>query len=89
LAETKNACWDSTEQVLKVYPVLRFFIPTAFSPNDNGSNDTFGPKGKYFDDKSYQFHIFNRWGELMFETQDFYEQWDGRKQKDDSKSPLG
>ena len=89
LAETKDGCWDSTQQMLKVYPVLRFFIPTAFSPNGNGLNETFGPKGKYFDDKSYHFHIFNRWGELMFETTDFYDQWDGSKQKDGSKSPLG
>jgi len=88
-AETKDGCWDSTEQILKVYPVFKFFIPNAFSPNDNGINETFGPRGAYFNDKTYKFHIFNRWGELMFETTDFFTQWDGDKQKDGSKSPMG
>ena len=73
----------------KVYPVLRFFIPNAFSPNGNGLNETFGPKGKYFEDKTYHFQIFSRWGELMFETTNFYQQWDGRKLKDGTESPIG
>jgi len=88
-AQSPEGCWDSTESYFKVYPVLRFFMPTAFSPNDNGLNETFGPAGKYFQDKSFKFRIFNRWGELMFETNNFYEQWDGRKQKDNSVCPIG
>ena len=88
-AQTVEGCWDSTTNYFKVYPVLRFFIPNAFSPNGNGLNETFGPKGKYFEDKTYHFRIFSRWGELMFETTNFYEQWDGRKLKDGSESPIG
>ncbi|NOR87519.1 MAG: T9SS type B sorting domain-containing protein, partial [Bacteroidales bacterium] len=88
-AQTVDGCWDSTESYFKVYPVLRFFIPNAFSPNGNGQNETYGPVGKYFEDKTFSFLIFSRWGELMFETNNFYEQWDGNKQKDNSECPLG
>jgi PKD repeat protein len=71
-AQTAEGCWDSTAADFYVYPVLRFFIANAFSPNGNGINEYFGPEGRYFDDKSYRFKIFSRWGELVFETEDIY-----------------
>ena len=53
-------------------------VPTAFTPNDDGDNDTFGPQGlrmeKY---QSYEFSIYNQWGERLFETTDINEWWDG------------
>ena len=77
-ARNINGCWASEENYLLVYPILHFFIPTAFSPDDNEINDTFGPTGKYFDNKTYSFYIFTRWGNQIFETNNFYEQWNGR-----------
>jgi gliding motility-associated-like protein len=88
-AQTVEGCWDSTESYFKVYPVFRFFIPNAFSPNGNGVNEYFGPKGKYFEDKSYSFQIYTRWGEQVFETTDFGTQWDGRHQKSGELQPIG
>jgi gliding motility-associated-like protein len=88
-AQTVEGCWDSTESYFKVYPVFRFFIPNAFSPNGNGVNEYFGPKGKYFEDKSYSFQIYTRWGEQVFETTDFGTQWDGRHQKNGELQPIG
>ncbi|NOR87737.1 MAG: T9SS type B sorting domain-containing protein, partial [Bacteroidales bacterium] len=70
-------CIDSTSRYFEVTPVYNFYVPTGFSPNGNGTNDTFGPVGKYFDMDSYSLRIFNRWGEMIFTTNDFYEQWDG------------
>jgi len=71
-------CIDSSSQYFEVTPVYSFFVPTGFSPNGNGTNDTFGPIGKYFDMKSYSFMIFDRWGKMVFKTNDFFEQWDGK-----------
>ena len=88
-AQSVNGCWDSTESQFKVYPVLRFFIPNAFSPNGNGVNETFGPKGKYFDDKQYKMQVFSRWGELVFDTENFYETWDGKDQSSGKLQPIG
>jgi gliding motility-associated-like protein len=47
-----------------------FFIPNTFSPNGDGSNDVFYPRGTgLFSAKTLR--IFNRWGEIVFERQDF------------------
>lgn len=51
------------------------FIPTAFSPNSDGYNDLFNMMNKSI--KSYTLKIYNRWGELVFETNDLNSSWDG------------
>ena len=51
-------------------------MPNAFSPNGDGVNDQFGILGNDF--ISVDFMIFDRWGNLIFQTQDPLEAWDGR-----------
>ncbi len=51
-------------------------FPTAFSPNGDSKNDTFAPV-YYGPIDDYQFHIYNRWGQLIFETTDPTKGWDG------------
>ncbi len=46
------------------------FIPNSFSPNNDGVNDILYPRGKGIKEIKY-FRIFNRWGELVFERQNF------------------
>ena len=53
---------------------LKLYVPNAFTPNGDGNNDVFVPKGKYL--KNYKMTIFNRWGEIVFYT-DTYSGWDG------------
>lgn len=52
------------------------YVPNAFTPNGDGHNEAFGPhiNGEVAD---YQFLIFNRWGELIFETNEVNTGWDG------------
>ena len=50
-------------------------IPTAFTPNGDGINDVLYVKG--FGIQNMQLLIFNRWGELVFQTQDYKIGWDG------------
>ncbi|WP_298360673.1 gliding motility-associated C-terminal domain-containing protein [Runella sp.] len=51
------------------------FIPDAFSPNGDNMNDKFAPKGQFMD-KS-RLIIYNRWGQVLFETANAIEGWDG------------
>ena len=51
------------------------YIPNSFTPNNDGNNDVFLPTINI--DSNYNFKIFNRWGELIFETTDVQEGWDG------------
>ena len=54
-----------------------FYIPNAFTPNSDGLNDTFQPKGSGFKSSEYKMQVFNRWGELIYETSEFMKGWDG------------
>ena len=53
------------------------FIPNAFTPNGDGLNDIFKPVLTYVDDEEYVFSIFDRWGNLIFYTEEITVGWDG------------
>lgn len=53
----------------------RLFIPEAFTPNQDGKNDTFTFKYAHLID--FNLSVYNRWGELVFETSDPEIRWDG------------
>jgi len=54
----------------------KIFIPNAFSPNNDGVNDEFKPVTDC--NLQYSIQIFNKWGEIVFSTEDITEGWDGR-----------
>lgn len=54
---------------------LKLWIPEAFSPNQDGTNDVFRVYG-YFTEK-IDLQIFNQWGQLVFRADNFREAWDG------------
>ncbi len=54
-----------------------YFLPNVFSPNQDGSNDLFSPLSPYKYVDSVELKIFNRWGKLLFETNDPAIGWDG------------
>lgn len=53
-----------------------FYIPNAFSPR--GVNRVFGPQGQFVNWSFYEMIIYNRWGELVYQTNDPTEGWDGK-----------
>jgi gliding motility-associated-like protein len=58
-------------------PDLIVFIPNAFTPDFAGPSDNEGFKAHISGEKSMQLTIFNRWGEIMFQTTDKNEKWNG------------
>jgi len=54
-----------------------FYLPNAFTPNGDGLNDEFKPVQRYDFVKTYHLYIYNRWGQLIFETSDINTGWDG------------
>ncbi len=73
-----SGCPDTLTRFIDVIPVASIFLPNAFSPNGDGINDLFKGKGNYFGVKDYEMQIYNRWGELVFRTEDPDEGWNGR-----------
>ncbi|MEO1628782.1 MAG: gliding motility-associated C-terminal domain-containing protein, partial [Bacteroidota bacterium] len=54
------------------------FLPKAFTPNDDGLNDSYGISNPYAIQELISLEIFDRWGGRVFATSDPFEQWDGR-----------
>ena len=53
-------------------------MPTAFSPDGDSKNDLFGPKFTNVIETGYEFYVYDRWGEIIFSTNQLSEQWDGK-----------
>lgn len=70
-----NSQITSMSNVAEVIPTMTFYIPDAFTPNGDGINDTFGISGEAV--KKFDMKIYNRWGELIFESEDATSSWDG------------
>ena len=67
---------NSTTGVNCVVLQSKIFIPNAFTPDGDGKNDTWFPKLS-FTPATYHLIIKNRWGNIIFESKDQYESWDG------------
>jgi gliding motility-associated-like protein len=74
-----NGCMDTVSDTIKVKDIYAIYIPNAFSPNGDGINDTWYPKGISIDPNNYDCKIFDRWGKLMFQTNNPAIGWDGTK----------
>ncbi len=63
----------------------RLFIPSAFTPNRDGLNDVFvaTPQCKYIGLKSFELRIYNRWGQVVFRTNDIHQGWNGMYKNQD------
>lgn len=56
---------------------IRVFLPNAFSPDGDGSNEVFQPVWDDTFPVEYQLSVFNRWGQIIFQTNDYLKGWDG------------
>ncbi len=71
-----NGCVDTVRGTVEVEENFSFYIPSAFSPNGDGVNDYFRGYGVAIE--SYSMNIYNRWGELVFKTNNYDHPWDGK-----------
>ncbi|MGQ0827182.1 MAG: PKD domain-containing protein [Bacteroidota bacterium] len=71
-------CIDTVVSQIYIKGEYTFFIPNTFTPNGDGINDGFAPKGTGIDLDDYELWIFDRWGNHIWSTQTWGEQWDGR-----------
>jgi gliding motility-associated-like protein len=74
--EDMNCCHN--DDAIKVIS-LDIALPTAFTPNDDGLNDTFFAFGPSDGIENFNLKIFNVWGEKIWETNNFTEKWDGTR----------
>ncbi len=65
----------STSNVVENIQYFDLHIPNTFTPNGDELNDTFGALGDGL--SSYSMLIFNKWGQLLYDTDDIDSPWDG------------
>ncbi len=79
-----NGCKASDEIEIYYDCPITLFVPNVFTPNGDGLNDVFAAYGQYIEE--YELLIFNRWGNLLFETNNILDSWDGKHKGTDSPS---
>ena len=70
---SEHGCKDTAVKVLTIDEELLIWVPNSFSPNGDGINETFKPKGSGI--KSYDIMIFDRWGSVIHNASN--KEWDG------------
>ena len=85
----ESGCTDTALQVLDVVPEVRYFLPNAFTPNGDGFNDGFRGDGSMEGATGFVMTIWNRYGEKLFETNDPFQSWNGRKNNTGAISSQG
>jgi gliding motility-associated-like protein len=78
IVESEFGCLDSTTQLIQVKGDVLYYVPNSFTPDGDEHNNVFNPifTSGYLPG-SYQLDIYNRWGELMFSSQNPEVGWDG------------
>jgi gliding motility-associated-like protein len=77
-AYVNQDCWDSTSTTITIDDEQIYYIPNTFTPNGDEKNNTFQPIfTSGYDAQNYHFLIYNRWGELVFESNNPAIGWDG------------
>ena len=78
IALSQYGCSDTAYAIIEVQEDLIFYVPNTFTPDNDNYNETFQPVfTSGFDPYDFNLLIFNRWGEILFESNNANVGWDG------------
>jgi gliding motility-associated-like protein len=90
IAISAAGCVDTTIVVIPYQESEVFYVPNSFTPDEDEHNQIFSPVfTSGFDPFNFQMLIFDRWGELVFESYDAKVGWDGTYGLNGTKAPDG
>ncbi|MBK0403383.1 gliding motility-associated C-terminal domain-containing protein [Adhaeribacter sp. BT258] len=79
--ETVKGCFFSDSLEVKTERCFKTaFIPNIVTPNNDNLNDQFEPKG--LEAGTYELSVYNRWGSLIYQQQNYQDQWPDKKLSD-------
>jgi gliding motility-associated-like protein len=81
-------CSDTASEVITVNDYHTLYVPNAFTPNGSGLNDIFIPVYANILTQDYELVIFNRWGQVVFESNTPDQGWDGSFRNNGTPCPL-
>lgn len=76
IVQNASGCSDTVIHEIVIGPEFSFFIPNAFTPNNDDVNDYF--RGEGFGILKYELMIFDRWGNMIFYSEDINKPWNGK-----------
>lgn len=83
-----GSCSDTLTKTIIITDENMVYIPNSFTPNEDQLNETFKPIIRGFNTNTYELKIFNRWGNLILNTQNYFEGWDGTFQDKNAPSDI-
>ena len=90
IATSAAGCVDSTTMPISYQEVLIYYVPNSFTPDADEHNQIFAPVfTSGFSPEKFEMTIFNRWGELIWQSYNHLEGWDGSFGVDGLNAPLG
>lgn len=78
VASNDYYCTDTARQTVIVRFESTFYLPNSFSPNEDELNDFFGPFTEGVNSDGFIMYIFDRWGSLVYQTDNINNPWDGK-----------
>lgn len=76
IVQSLGGCSDTAVNCVTISPEYTFYIPNAFTPDDDNLNNIFIPKGQNI--AEFSMRIFDRWGNMIFKSSSLNEGWDGK-----------
>jgi gliding motility-associated-like protein len=76
IVKNQFGCVDTIYQLINIKPAYVVYFPNVFTPNGDGTNDDFRPKGVGI--SKFTMNIYDRWGHQVFQTNDITQTWDGQ-----------
>jgi gliding motility-associated-like protein len=72
-----NGCTDEISGIVDIDDIFNIFIPNSFTPNGDGINEVFFVAGSDIDPTRFSIQVFNRWGDVVYESTDVNGVWTG------------
>jgi len=88
LVSNSFGCIDSVCKTIYVQSFFNYYLPNAFTPSSD-RNNVYRGVGDFYAVKKFDMKIYNRWGEIIFQTNNINEGWNGRKNNSGSEVPAG
>jgi gliding motility-associated-like protein len=77
IATSEFGCIDTTEQIVIVLPEIIIYIPNTFTPDNDEFNQSWGIYIEGIDIYDFELLLYNRWGQIIWESHDPTAKWDG------------
>ena len=82
-------CQDSITKIIDIEPKITYFLPNAFTPNQDSKNEFFKAAGVFRGIRNYSMKVLDRWGGIVFESTDPEIGWNGRQNNTGRMSQSG